>query len=341
MGWQGKPWGVSSSDDRLPLSYVLPIRREAEEAAETGELTAYLERLSRWVDEVIVVDGSPADVAAAHRRAWGGHVRLAAPDRELADPPDKVSGVVTGSRLARHDVVVVGDDDVRWRRDQLADALARMEGADLVRPQNRFVPAPWHARWDTARMLVNRATGGDWPGTMVVRRAFLAPGYGYGVLFENLDLVRTVRARGGRTEVARDLVVDRRPPDADWFWRQRVRQAYDEWARPWHLAWQLAVVPTALLGGRRAVAAMAAGAVVVAEIGRRRGGRDAFPATAALWAPAWLAERAVCSWLAVVALCRGGVRYRGRRVAVAATPTRRIRRRILDAAALAGPPPAG
>jgi hypothetical protein len=319
------------------MSYVLPIRRETEGdgAEEIEELAVYLERLSGWVDEVVVVDGSPQDVAAVHRRAWGAHVRLVAPDRDLADPPDKVSGVVTGGRLARHDVVVVGDDDVRWQRDQLADALARMEGTDLIRPQNRFVPAPWHARWDTARMLINRATGGDWPGTMVVRRRFLAAGYGYGVLFENLDLVRTVRARGGRTTVARDLVVDRRPPPAAWFWRQRVRQAYDEVARPWHLGWQLAVVPVALIAGRRAVAALTTGAVVVAEVGRRRGGREAFPASAALWAPAWLAERAVCSWLAVAAWCRGGVRYRGRRVAVAATPTRQIRRRILDAAALA------
>jgi hypothetical protein len=68
-------------------------------------------------------------------------------------------------------VLVVGDDDVRWSRAQLVEALAGMDdGVDLIRPQNRFVPAPWHARWDTGRMLLNRAAGGDWPGTMVVRR---------------------------------------------------------------------------------------------------------------------------------------------------------------------------
>jgi hypothetical protein len=320
----------------LPMSYVLPIRQEVAEAEDADDLADYLERLSGWVAEVLVVDGSPAAVVAAHAAAWGAHVRVVTPDRASADPPDrpdppdppdKAAGVVTGARLARHEVVVVADDDVRWTHDQLAGALRRLDAGavDLLRPQNRFVPAPWHARWDTGRMLVNRATGGDWPGTMVVRRRFLAPGYRSGVLFENLELVRTVRARGGRTAVARDLVVDRRPPTTAWFWRQRVRQGYDELARPWHLVWQLTLLPVAVLGGRRAVVALAGAATLVAEVGRRRGGRAGFPRTAALWAPAWLAERAVSSWLAVIAWLRGGVRYRGHRVRLAATPTHRIR----------------
>jgi hypothetical protein len=330
----GNSVGVHEVDGRLALSYVLPIRRASNEGAggadDQADLAGYLRELSSWVAEVIVVDGSPPEVFGEHGRLWGAAVRHVPPDPSLAEPPDKASGVVTGSRLAVHDVVVVGDDDVRWTHGQLAEVLARMEGADLVRPQNRFSPAPWHARWDTARMLLNRAAGGDWPGTMVVRRSFVARGYGYGVLFENLDLVRTVRARGGRTIVARDVVVDRRPPEAGWFWRQRVRQAYDELARPWRFAWQLALVPLVLIGGRRAAVALAGAAVAAAEVGRRRGGRTSFPATAALWAPAWLAERAVCSWLALAARLRGGVRYRGRRVLVAATPARHVRRRVLD-----------
>jgi len=323
---------VDSEPLPLRLTYVLPIRRETstddadpEERADEADLEAYLHQLSEWVDDVLVVDGSPAAVVAGHGRRWAGVVRHVVPDPALADPPDKVAGVVTGARLARHDVVVVADDDIRWSREQLADALERMAGVDLLRPHNRFDPAPWHARWDTARTLLNRAVGGDWPGTLVVRRDLLTPGYGYGVLFENLDLVRTVAARGGRTGVARDLVVPRRPPPVGWFARQRVRQAYDELARPWRLAWQLALVPLALAGGRRVVGGLALASVVAAEVGRRRGGTDAFPRTAALWAPVWLAERAVCAWVAVAARARGGVRYRGRRVAQAATPVRRLR----------------
>lgn len=322
--------GIPAAPRTLPLrlSYVLPIRCEVPaDGPEAADFDAYLRRLAGWVDDVIVVDGSPDEVHAVHARRWAGLVRHVRPDAALADPPDKPCGVVTGARLARHDVVVVGDDDVRWGPSQLVEVLRRMDGLDLLRPHNRFDPAPWHARWDTGRMLLNRAAGGDWPGTLVVRRDALCRGYRSGVLFENLELVRTVAAGGGRIGVARDLVVVRRPPEAGWFVRQRVRQAYDEWARPIRLAWQLALLPVAVLGGRRAVVGLAAGAVAIAEVGRRRGGTEAFPATAPLWAPLWLAERAVCSWLAVGARARGGVRYRGRRMAVAATPSRHLRRR--------------
>jgi hypothetical protein len=44
-----------------------------------------------------------------------------------------------------------------------------------------------------------------------------------------------------------------------------------------------------------------------------------FPATAALLAPVWLAERGVCAWLAVgERLLFGGVRYAGGRIRRAA-----------------------
>src|SRR5690606_23374932 len=73
---------------------------------------------------------------------------------------------------------------------------------------------------------------------------------------------------------------------------------------------------------------LAAAAVTVAEVGRRRdGGAAVFPATAALWAPLWLVERGLCSWLALVARLRGGVRYGGSRLARAATPRREPARR--------------
>jgi hypothetical protein len=312
----------------LPVSYVLPIRREDLPGADPwdADLAAYLATLAGVVDDVVVVDGSPAPIRREHARRWPVRVRVEPPDPALADPPDKPAGVVTGARLARHEVVVIADDDVRWRRTQLEDALARMEQADVLRPHNRFEPMPWHARWDTGRTLVNRAIGGDWPGTLVVRRRHVTPGYGRDVLFENLDLVRTVVARGGRAITVHDLVVVRRPPTFQWFARQRVRQAYDEFARPHRLAWQLALLPAVVVGGRRVALSLATGAVVVAEAGRRRGGVDRFPPTAALWAPLWLAERAVSAWVAVFARLRGGVRYRGRRVRSAARPPARRRR---------------
>jgi hypothetical protein len=53
-----------------------------------------------------------------------------------------------------------------------------------------------------------------------------------------------------------------------------------------------------------------------------------FPASTAAFAPLWLAERAVCSWLAVgVRVIRGGVPYRGLILSRAATSRRELERR--------------
>jgi hypothetical protein len=316
----------------LPLSYVLPIR--SRDTAGLDELTAYLRRLAGEVAEVLVVDGSPAPVFAAHAAAWDGRVRHLRPHADLRGASGKVNGVVTGVREAAFERVVIADDDVRYGRATLARIGALLAGAELVVPQNHFSPLPWHAVWDSGRSLINRAVSHDMPGTLGVRRDhFLAMGgYDGDVLFENLELVRTVCASGGRVALARDLLVPRLPPTASHFLSQRVRQAYDELARPPRMALSLAALPALALarGRRRRVVALIAGtAVALAEAGRRRaGGRRAFPARASLAAPLWVAERAVCAWLAVATrLLRGGVPYSGTVLRRAATPPRRLRRR--------------
>ena len=314
------------------LSYVLPLRSSSPRL----ELTSYLETLAGFaeVGEVLVVDGSAPEVTARHAEAWGPvrglrHILL---DAAGATPMGKVGGVLAGLREAAHETVVVADDDVRWTPDQLGEAARRLARCEVLRPQNWFDPQPWHARWDTGRMLLNRVSGGDWPGTLVVRRSAIldAGGYAGDVLFENLELVRTVRAAGGREHVALDILVRRLPPPTRQFLDQRVRQAYDELARPWRLAGYLALVPMMAATRGRAVAPLAVLTTAGAEVGRRRGGgREVFPTTAALWAPLWLGERAVTSWLAVASrLAIGGIRYRGTVLHRTATPMRHLRRRL-------------
>ena len=62
------------------------------------------------------------------------------------------------------------------------------------------------------------------------------------------------------------------------------------------------------------------------------GSRRVFPADTPLYAPLWVAERAVCSWLAVASrLTVGGVRYRGTVLRHAATPMRELRTRHAEA----------
>jgi hypothetical protein len=320
-------------------AYVLPLRWS--EPGPIAELAAYLRTIGRHLDEVIVVDGSPEPLFGEHATALEGIARHLAPHPDLEGTMGKVNGVISGCREARGERIVIADDDVRYDSGSLLRALALLEEADLVRPQNYFAPLVWHARWDSARSLLNRVLTldldfpvGDFPGTLAVRRSsFLAAGaYDGDALFENLELMRTLRAAGGRIVTPLDLYVARRPPATRHFLAQRVRQAYDDFAIPIRMALWLAILPAtaaALLTGRPRYPLLGAvGAMLLAEAGRRRaGGSRIFPLSGSLLAPAWLAERALCSWLALGARLRGGVRYREHRLGHAATPMRALRRR--------------
>jgi hypothetical protein len=141
--------------------YVLPLRR-ADREGET-ELLAYLQWLSERM-EVTVVDGSDAALFRhLHERLPTG-IRHIPPHRPGLN--GKARGVMTAFDVARRERIVLADDDVRYDEDSLNALLARLERADLVRPQNVYASYPWHAQWDTARMLVGRAFGGDYGGTV-------------------------------------------------------------------------------------------------------------------------------------------------------------------------------
>jgi len=311
--------------------YVLPLRWTSDDGLD--ELAGYLRVLAARLP-VTVVDGSDPERFAAHARAFGPAVRHVRPDpRPGAN--GKVAGVVTGLRLASADRVVLADDDVRYDDATLRAVLAPLDRADVVRPQNVYDPLPWQARWDTARILLNRAAGSDYPGTLALRRTALGPdGYDGDVLFENLELLRTVRARGGTEHRADDVYVVRRPPAVGHFWRQRPRQAYDSLAQPARFAVELAVLPVVVAAVRRPalLVALAAGVCAAAERGRRRaGGARVLPVSAVPLAPLWLLERGVCAWLALVLRVTGGVPYAGRRLVRAATPPRVLRARTRPA----------
>jgi hypothetical protein len=320
-------------------AYVLPLRWR--EPGPIEDLARYLYSLREVVGEILVVDGSPPHLYESHRRALHGVARHLPPHAELDFAMGKVNGVITGVRECSSERVVIADDDVRYDRASLRRTLDLLDESDLVRPQNYFSELPWHARWDTARSLLNRVlTGdrafpvGDFPGTLAVRRsAFIASGaYDGAALFENLELMRTIRVAGGRVLTPLDLYVARRAPDTAQFLSQRVRQAYDDFAVPARIAAFLSVAPLGarLLrrGRRRRLLEGGLAIIALAEAGRRRaGGRDRFPLSGSLLAPAWVAERSLCAWLAVGAKLRGGVRYGDRRLPHSATSTRRLRRR--------------
>jgi hypothetical protein len=322
------------------LSYVLPLRWS--EPGPIDELSDYLRSIQQVADEILVVDGSPAALFAEHAAALRGVARHLPPDPGLSFQMGKVNGVLTGVRECSREWVVLADDDVRYDLAGLRRTAELLAEADLVRPQNYFDELPWHARWDTARSLLNRVfTGdprfpvGDFPGTLGVRRSSLlaTDGYDGDALFENLELMRTIVAAGGRVLSPLDLYVARTPPSTDHFFSQRVRQAYDDFAMPARISAFLAVAPTALWsvrrgGGLRLLLAAAVGSISIAEIGRRKaGGAARFPFSGSLLAPLWVAERSLCSWLALWARLRGGVPYGEGRVRHAATSPRRLRAR--------------
>lgn len=316
------------------VSYVLPILC-SRAGSDMDDLTDYL----RWVSahtELVIVDGSAETIFERNHALWdplGTHIP---PDPTCRCLNGKAWGVMTGVRAASRELVIVADDDVRYDESALDDVARSLAVADLVRPQNYFDPLPWHAAWDTARTLLNRSIGSDHPGTLGIRRSTLvgAGGYDGDVLFENLELARTIEAIGGSVVDRPDVYVRRMPPTVERFWSQRVRQAYDDLSQPLRFTAFLTVLPAIaaairirslrwLLGGATLVV------VALAERGRRRhGGTLVFPSRCVWFAPAWVLERGAGVWLGLwFRLLRGGVPYAGRKIIVAANPPRRLRGR--------------
>jgi CDGSH-type Zn-finger protein len=300
-------------------TYVLPVRRSTP-VADDQDLTSYLAWLARRMP-VIVVDGSPPEIYAQHHQRWSHLVRHISPVSSA--PNGKVAGVCDGVYAASTAYVVIADDDVRYDDDSLTAVVGLLSRHQAVIPQNYFQPSRWHTHWDTGRTLLNRAVGHDYAGTVALTRSDFVETGGYcgAVLFENLELARTLRAAGLSVCDAPGIYVARRPPTARQFLAQRTRQAYDSHAQPLRFLVELGLLP-AVVASRQSpgrLAALAALVFVMAEVGRRRaGGTAVWTARAPLWAPAWVLERSVTSWAALLLGRRGGVRYHGKRLKVAA-----------------------
>lgn len=317
----------------LDATYVLPLKWGNTSAS--AEMTRYLAWLSTQL-EVIVVDGSPLDVYEHHEGLWSSLVKHIRPDPDLDFMNGKVAGVTSGIRAAGNDRTIVADDDIRFDAAGLERVTALLDGHEMVIVQSYFDPVPLHARWDLARILLNRSVGVHYPAAVGLRRSLFlrAGGYDGNVLFENLELIRTMRFAGARIAAPSDLFVRHLPPERGAFFSQRVRQAYDDLTLPLRMALWLGLAPSALLalargrGSRVGVAAVAS--MAIAEVGRRRGGGARYyPAGTIVFAPLWLIERAVCSWIAVwYRVVKGGVPYRDGVLKSAATPPRRLRARI-------------
>ena len=267
---------------------------------------------------------------------WARHVRVLTPDPRWRGPNGKVGGAMTGIRAARHERVVLADDDVRYDGDQLAAVVRALHDADLVLPQNHPTAFPWWAWWESGRMLLNRALATDWPGTCALRRStMLARAAGRPTPCTRTSRWRArsrpsgggwptgptcscpgTRRRSGTSCASgcgRRTRTGPSPPLRRWGWPSH--------RSPWRCC---AADPHARRRGRgaswrwprRGAAARAAA--------------RAFPPHTPLAAPLWVLERGVCAWLALLRARAVGPVYHGRRMPLAAHSSRWLTARSSD-----------
>lgn len=290
--------------------YLLTIRRVRFDKDEAENFRDYFRLIAAAGCGVLVIDGSPPDVFAAHRRVWDGVCAHAPVDPQHKYLNGKVNGIHTGVAIAAHERIILADDDIRYTPADVRRMIGLLADYEMVRPQNYLRPLPLWARTESARMLINRAwiAEGDYPGTLGVRRgAMLRVGHYDGdVLFDNEEIVRHFRAHGANIYYARDFFILKRPPTFRKWLEQRPRQAYEDFVMRAKTAF-FALLPLALaliwlMAGWRwsfaFVVAVALGAVMLAARGLGDGAGRFFPAWLSLYAPLWVTERVVSTYWA-------------------------------------------
>ena len=310
----------------MRCTYLLPFWRAQFSALVIDELAGYFRLLRRAGCEVLVVDGSPPAVFSRNGEAWGSLCEHVEVDRTFGCLNDKVNGIHTGVFRSRHEKIILADDDIRYTPESLSRVMQLLDRFTVVRPQNFLDPMPWWARLEAARMLINRATlqAGDYPGTCAfLRQSMLAAGpYDGDVLFDNEEIIRHFARCGAQIRYAVDLFVRKVPPSFRKWIEQRPRQAYEDFGLRAKTAFFLAVLPL-LLGctfffgaksGLVCLAGLSLLSIAVALRGWLRGrARERFAFSTILFAPLWICERALSTYLALYwFLVRGGYPFGGR-----------------------------
>ena len=305
---------------RGKCSYLLPIRRTVFSITEAKNFATYFQALRAAGCEVIVIDGSYPAVFTRHAVIWDSICRHHPVNRRFTYLNDKVNAVHTGVAITANEKIILADDDVRYRAEEIALICERLEKFDVVRPQNFIVPAPWWSRIETARMLINRATlrMGDYPGTCAFRRsaALRAGEYDGDVLFDNEEMIRHFARQGLSIDHQIDLFIRKNPPRFHKWLEQRPRQAYEDFGLRGKTIFFASILPLAVFlafAGQNPpliffAAVLSLGSILIAAAGRARGqAAQVFPRSACWFAPVWILERVASTYAAFYwYLVRGG-----------------------------------
>lgn len=312
----------------LSCTYLLPIRRVRASGQETEDFAQYFQMLACAGCEVLVVDGSPAEVYAEHDAAWRGLCRHVTVDPQYKYLNGKVNGVHTGVALASSEKIVLADDDIRYTASDIERVCLLLDKHEMVRPQNYLKPLPWWARLESARMLINRGTlrTGDYPGTCAFRRSTcLRVGHYDGdVLFDNEEIVRHFILQGADVCHALDLFVLKRPSTFRKWIEQRPRQAYEDFVMRAKTALFMSLLPVTialeLVSGAKAALSFILFASVSAMLLAARGlwrnkAYRFFSLSLIFYAPLWILERALSVyWALYWRIAHGGYPFGDRLV---------------------------
>jgi hypothetical protein len=291
-------------------TYLLTIRRTRFDLAEAEDFRRYFGFLRAAGCEVLVVDGSPAEIFQSYDEIWRERCRHAAVDPQYRFLNGKVNGIHTGIDLARNERVILADDDIRYTPEDVWRMCNLLAEYEMVRPQNYFLPLPFWARMESARMLINRAfiREGDYTGTLgVTRTAMRRVGHYDGdVLFDNEEIVRHFRLKKAKICYARDFFVLKRPATFRKWIEQRPRQAYEDFIMraktAFFLSLPIVFVLFWLFGGLMSalvfVFFVGVGAVLTAALGLNDGATKFFPVSTVFYAPLWFVERSFSTYWA-------------------------------------------
>lgn len=303
----------------IQCTFIIPIRHARVDELELQRFRLYLQMLGRAGCEVLVVDGSPAAVFEEHARVWTDHCSHVAPDPQYTYLNGKVNGVHTGVDLASCERIIVADDDIRYRPEDLKWMCHLLDRFEMVRPQNFISPLPWWARLETARILINRGSlrAGDYPGTCGFRRSTMRQvgPYDGDVLFDNEEIVRHFAVREANISYATDFFIPKGPPTLTKWIEQRPRQAYEDFVMRAKTVAFLSVLPvtvaiTVWLGLRAGLLLLALLFLASVLLSGRGLLRDSayrvFPASSPLFAPLWIVERSISVYWALYWKARYG-----------------------------------